>query len=111
MDYVLDPQNNQHPNQKDYEILNEVYGAVQSRNRDRERRTLHLRSNEKFQQKKMLNPTFNISFTDERHRHKWRLLRRMRGMETHELDLGEGNKMRAHILLSNFQGNNTARKL
>jgi hypothetical protein len=104
MDYVLDPENNQNPNDFDYKVLNETYGIVRGRKRNRYRRKLHLRSNGKSQIKAKPNPIFNISFTDESHRHKWRLLRRMRGMETHELDLGGGNRIRAHLLLSNFIG-------
>jgi len=104
MDYVLDPENNQNPNDFDYKVLNETYGIVRGRKRNRYRRKLHLRSNGKSQIKAKPNPIFNISFTDESHRHKWRLLRRMRGMETHELDLGGGNRIRAHLLLSSFNG-------
>lgn len=100
MDYVLNPEDNQSPNDFDYKVLNETYGVVQGRTRNRYRRKLHLRSNGQNQNKPKPNTLFNITFTDERHRHKWRLLRRMRGMETHELDLGGGNKMRAHLLLS-----------
>mmetsp|Transcript_4665 Transcript_4665/g.6904 ORF Transcript_4665/g.6904 Transcript_4665/m.6904 type:complete len:593 (-) Transcript_4665:155-1933(-) len=103
MDYVLDPQNNQHPNDKDYSILSEVYGVVQGRIRDRERRTLHLRSNGKSHQNEAPSPYF-ISFTDKEHRHRWRLLKKMEGMETHELDLGDGNKMRAHLMLADRNG-------
>lgn len=73
---------------------------MQSRIRGRDRRTLHLRSNRKHQLLEASeNPPF-ISFTDIAHRHKWRLLQKSIGKEIHELDLGDGNRMIAHVMLA-----------
>jgi len=99
MDYTNHPENNQTPNENDYSILFELYGAEQQRNRDRDNRVLNLRSNWKWQIEDGELPPF-VSFTDNTHRQKWRLLKKFKGREIHELDLGRGNRMRALVLLA-----------
>jgi len=97
MDYVLDPDNNQKPNARDFEILNQTYGYVSGR-RERDR-GLHLRWKGKPHTKKTESPQF-ISFTDSANRHRWRLLEKNPGMEIHGLDLGDGNRMMTRVMLA-----------
>jgi len=100
LDYTLRPSENQRPNEKDYDILATVYGTVNngtsSSSGRKNERDLHLRANSKLQKPKF------ISFTDAAHRHKWRLLEKRRGMELHELDLGDGNRMQARLMMADF---------
>ena len=90
-DYVLDPQNNQHPNAKDYSILQKVYG------------TAPVRKLRRFQQKLVRQkdrvPHF-ISFTDKTNQHRWRLLGKNNETEIHELDIGNGDRMIARLWLA-----------
>ncbi len=96
----MTPADEPHPNAKDYEILASVYGYINgtsgSTSGRRTDRDLHLRSNNERSKHKF------ISFTDETHRHKWRMLEKRRGMELHELDLGDGYRMQARLMMADF---------
>jgi len=101
MDYVMDPENNQHPNAKDFAILRQVYGTVATagRNSSANERTLYLRGSKSAREEKVSHPQYK-SFTDEFYRDQWRLLRKSNAMEIDELDMGNGKRIIARLLLA-----------
>jgi hypothetical protein len=113
MDYVPDPQKNQKPNAKDFEILYDLYGYIpngtsttsmysgrQRRRQQQERR----RKEDEESHVLSKRPPF-ISFAERssdpnRPHPPWRLLRRTQGTELHVLELDNGFRMISHVMLA-----------
>jgi hypothetical protein len=105
MDYVSDPQNNQKPNDKDFEILYELYGYIPNGTATT---TNSFSGRQRRQQQIMASsvsprPNF-ISFTEgnhpDRQQYPWRLLQRTKEKEIHTLDLDNGYRMITHVMLA-----------
>ena len=98
----MDPENNQHPNAKDYAILREVYGTVATTEEksSSSERALYLLRGSKFVHKEKISNTEYISFTDTFYRDQWRLLRKSSAMEIYERNFGNGKRMIARLLLA-----------
>jgi hypothetical protein len=114
MDYVPDPQKNQKPNAKDFEILYSLYGYVPNgtstssmySGRELGRRRQQQLSQKEYLESNVLSerPPF-ISFaersSDLNGSHPpWRLLKRTKGTEVHVLELHNGFRMISHVMLA-----------
>lgn len=114
MDYVPDPQNNQKPNAKDFEILYDLYGYIPNGTSTASMysgRQLGRRRQQQLSQKENMESTLLserplfISFAERssdpnRPHPPWRLLKRTKGTEVHVLELHNGFRMISHVMLA-----------
>ena len=107
MDYTNNFDDNKHPDETNYEYLLDLYGAIGLRRNLRhpsmttstKTRTSvpeHIRQAMKHEVQKLERRLDN-----DGHHDGWSLLHRTLHGEAHEKDLGEGYKVRVHMLLSN----------
>jgi hypothetical protein len=120
MDYTTNFDANKHPDDMNYEYLTDLYGSAggrrrrrqQQQQRGREKRQLSLRSSRITQgggegapkhikaRIKEVVSKLEQRLDDNAHEDGWLLLHRNQHGEEHEMQVGEGYKVRVHMLLA-----------
>jgi hypothetical protein len=103
MDYTNNFDANKHPDEMNYEFLLDLYGATGLRRERHLQRRRHpfLKLPETIR-RTMREAVSKLEqrIDDKAHEDGWRLLHRTKHGEAHEMELGEGYKVRVHMLLA-----------
>jgi hypothetical protein len=105
MDYTNNFDANKHPDETNYEFLLDLYGATELRRQRHLKKRIRERSFPKLPETIRRTMREAVSKLEQRiddmaHEDGWRLLHRTKHGEAHEMELGEGYKVRVHMLLA-----------
>lgn len=92
MDYTMRPEKNQLPNERDYELLLQMYGPVDIKRPSNLRRSTMSILPEQQQHR-------HVSFLDTYNTHPWRMIHGNEYLQEYELDVGNDVKMQSCLLL------------